>query len=391
MKKSRVIWGLWLALTVLFCVAADETAGYLLVAVSLLLPLLSGAVQRSQKGRLDAELTVSAYGEKGEEVEGKLLVKNSGNFPVDRLICQIRCENLLTGEKENTPIHMAVPAKSSADTEFRIRSTHAGKIRVSLKYMVNYDPFGIFRFRTRPERDVFAAGMIAPHTFSLETQIAYGESSNMDSDEYSMKKAGYDPSETFAIREYQPGDRIRQIHWKLTEKFDSLMVRDYGLPIQNTILLLLETGRTPGSEPADPDCMDALAEAILSVSRELVSQQIVHSIGWQNHEENTFSCVEVETDEDLNTLMPDLLGAVPGEDDLSVAEHYMGSREQLEFAHVVVFAPCHQDSLGALADQCLITEVICAPDAFGYDQLNGVAVIGANPQSLAETISYLEI
>ncbi len=67
----------------------------------------------------------------------------------------------------------------------------------------------------------------------------------MDSDEYSMRKAGYDPSETFAIREYQPGDRIRQIHWKLTEKFDSLMVRDYGLPIQNTVLLLLETG-SPG-------------------------------------------------------------------------------------------------------------------------------------------------
>ena len=127
-----------------------------------------------------------------------------------------------------------------------------------------------------------AVGMIAPNIFPMETQIAYGESTNMDSDEYSMKKAGYDPSETFAIREYQPGDRIRQIHWKLTEKFDNLMVRDYGLPIQNTILLLLETGYA--QDKPDPDCMDALAEALLSVSQELASQQVVHSIGWQNHE-----------------------------------------------------------------------------------------------------------
>lgn len=122
------------------------------------------------------------------------------------------------------------------------------------------------------------------------------------------------------------------------------MVRDYGLPIQNTILLLLETGYA--QDKPDPDCMDALAEALLSVSQELASQQVVHSIGWQNHEENTFSCVEVETEEDLNLVLPELLGAVPGEDRMTVAEHYMENREQLEFAHMVVFTPGHEDSLG---------------------------------------------
>ena len=131
--------------------------------------------------------------------------------------------------------------------------------------------FGLFRSRLSFRGEAMAVGMIAPNIFPMETQIAYGESTNMDSDEYSMKKAGYDPSETFAIREYQPGDRIRQIHWKLTEKFDNLMVRDYGLPIQNTILLLLETGYA--QDKPDPDCMDALAEALLSVSQELASQQ----------------------------------------------------------------------------------------------------------------------
>ena len=83
------------------------------------------------------------------------------------------------------------------------------------------------------------------------------------------------------------------------------MVRDYGLPIQNTILLLLETGY--GAEEADADCLDALAGALYSVSQELLSQQIIHSIGWQNHEENTFQCVEVEAEEDLNALLPQLL------------------------------------------------------------------------------------
>ena len=87
---------------------------------------------------------------------------------------------------------------------------------------------------------------------------------------------------------------------------------------------MLETGY--GTEEADADCLDALAEALYSVSQELLSQQIIHSIGWQNHEENTFQCVEVETEEDLNALLPELLGAVPGRDGMSVADHYMESR-----------------------------------------------------------------
>ncbi len=159
----------------------------------------------------------------------------------------------------------------------------------------------------------------------MEIGIAYGENMSLDSDEFSMVKAGFDPSETFAIREYRPGDRIRQVHWKLSEKFDELMVRDYGLPIQNTILLLLETGYEEGKQPrADcmlmvrdyglpiqntilllletgyeegkqprADCMDALAEGILSLAQELVQQQILFCIGWQNHEEGMFSCMEI--------------------------------------------------------------------------------------------------
>lgn len=389
MKKSRIIWGLWLILAVIFCGITDGMTGYLLLAVSVVVPLLSGITLFAIRRKIDVQLTLAAYGEKEKPVTGKLMIKNRSFFPADRLRFRVCCENLLTGEKEYTSIYMAAPAKAGVDTEFQFKSRHAGKVRISLKSMVWYDSFGLFSSRLAFQGEVMAVGMIAPDIFPVEVQIAYGESTNMDSDEYSMKKAGYDPSETFAIREYQPGDRIRQIHWKLTEKFDNLMVRDYGLPIQNTILLLLETGYT--QDRPDSDCMDALAEALLSVSQELAGQQVVHSIGWQNHEENTFSCVEVETEEDLNLILPQLLGAVPGKDPMTAAEHYMESREQLEFAHMVVFTASHQESLSGLASQCIVTEVISGSEVAGYDQQDGVALVGGEPDNLPEAIAYLEI
>lgn len=62
-------------------------------------------------------------------------------------------------------------------------------------------------------------------------QLSFSDRSSveLDSDEYSMRHPGDDPSETFALREYVPGDRVRSIHWKLTEKTGEVIVRQLGL------------------------------------------------------------------------------------------------------------------------------------------------------------------
>ncbi|MFR3948816.1 MAG: DUF58 domain-containing protein [Ruminococcus sp.] len=38
------------------------------------------------------------------------------------------------------------------------------------------------------------------------------------------------------MREYQEGDSIRQIHWKLTGKLDKMMIRQRSFPVDDTVL-----------------------------------------------------------------------------------------------------------------------------------------------------------
>ena len=59
MVKSRVLWAIWLLFTVCFCIMAGGTAGYLLIAVSVVLPLLAGLLTRLAASGLNAELTVN--------------------------------------------------------------------------------------------------------------------------------------------------------------------------------------------------------------------------------------------------------------------------------------------------------------------------------------------
>ena len=69
--------------------------------------------------------------------------------------------------------------------------------------------------------------------------------SQEDSDSYSQERPGADLTETFQIREYVPGDSMRQIHWKLSGKFDRLIVRDPALPITRNVLVFWERTGSP--------------------------------------------------------------------------------------------------------------------------------------------------
>ena len=51
-----------------------------------------------------------------------------------------------------------------------------------------------------------------------------------DSDIYDDIRPGYDPSELFDVREFQNGDRLQSVHWKLSARTDELMVKENSLP-----------------------------------------------------------------------------------------------------------------------------------------------------------------
>lgn len=420
MTKSRILWGLWILVAVVFWFFANTYSGVLLMVVSILVPLVLALVTKIAVRNLRASIQAETAGAKNSQIKGAVSLENTGFFSVDRVVCQIKCENLMTGEVFNQSLRMAAPAKLKVMSAFVFSSKHCGRIRLSVAKLTVYDSFGIFKFRIHGDEMKIEHGdavhetkaLVRPETFPTEVQIAYGESMSLDSDEYSMLKAGFDPSETFAIREYMPGDRIKQIHWKLSEKMNNLMVRDYGLPIQNTILLLLETGKMQDENAFDayarakdksvqadlneghslnPDCMDAIAEGIISLSQELIEQQIVHSLGWYNHEESSFYCTEISCQEELAVIIPEVLGTAPKEDTMSVLGHYLEEHEQCEFAHVVLFTSYHVEDIVAIEDQCLVTEVLCEADGGGGFGNDFRRVVSVSPQTIAEDMGYLEI
>jgi uncharacterized protein (DUF58 family) len=64
-----------------------------------------------------------------------------------------------------------------------------------------------------------------------------------DADTFDDLKPGYDPSETFDVREFRAGDRLQNVHWKLSAKSEALVVKENSLPKACPLVCFFEPSR----------------------------------------------------------------------------------------------------------------------------------------------------
>jgi hypothetical protein len=120
----------------------------------------------------------------------------------------------------------------------------------------------------------------------------------VESDTYSKDKSGDDCSEVFDIREYQDGDRLNRIHWKLSSKSDQTYVKEYSLPISNSVVIIPEM---VNGESVRLPSIDTIAELLLSISQKLNANEVNHKVCLYSQDNVTMH--NVTNDEETLTIV----------------------------------------------------------------------------------------
>ena len=89
-----------------------------------------------------------------------------------------------------------------------------------------------------------AAMTVQPKGFVQSVYVSPDANCPDDSENYAPDRTGYDLAEVYALREYAPGDSLRQMHWKLSSKLDKLVVREPSLPVRRSVLVFWERTQT---------------------------------------------------------------------------------------------------------------------------------------------------
>lgn len=152
-----------------------------------------------------------------------------------------------------------------------------GQVTIRFKDVYCYDLIGLNRILLQiPET---ACLTVYPEDLPLGVTADSFLSGFREGEQQTVGRRGNDPSEVFDLREYQNGDDVRSIHWKLSEKMDKLLVKEASDTSHYSTMVLLDSGRFSGTNACSINLLSATVSLALTFSERLLELGILHYAG----------------------------------------------------------------------------------------------------------------
>lgn len=303
MLAAKFLWALLCAAALALTLLTGNAAAAALTLALLLLPLLALGCDLAAARRVRCTLQAPVNLQKNAQGTLRLTLQNGSRIPVCQAVCRITVQNLLTGETALLRAECGLLPRRERTVELMLCAAHSGRLSVRVERVRLYDAFGLIGVRALTGASVGVT--VQPDTFAQTLIISPAAAPDLDAEQYAPDRPGSDLTEPYQIRDYVPGDSRRQILWKLSGKYDRLLVKDASLPVQQDILVFWE--RTEAS----PDAVrtDAQAEVLVTLCRSLLSQGAPFTLAW--NEAGGARCVSFVLREldDLIGVLPRLLSA----------------------------------------------------------------------------------
>lgn len=214
-----IVYGLALLATLALQPFYDGYLAQFLLICVVALPLLS--LLLSLRGVLGLRLSLSPSAPQltqGEEGHWQVTVTSDHSLPISRLVLTLSFQNVLTGQ--NTRQRISLNGLSGGVMRsLPMDVGHCGLLICQLHRAKALDFLGLFAFPVSVPDPAHALVLPAPVPMESLPDLPQAPSST-------PSQAGTPSMEDYELREYRPGDPLRTIHWKLSSKHNSLVVRE---------------------------------------------------------------------------------------------------------------------------------------------------------------------
>ena len=335
---------------------SDEPFALILLVAVIIVPIGLVLLNAILGNKIIVILKAPQIGAKRQMLSWSLEAENEGFLPLSPVRCKVQCKNVVTGERSSKEILFPLGTKAKRNIKLNLESSYCGTTMLSINELESYDVLGLFA--TKVKCDEQAEVVVLPDTFPVSLTVSTHLAKDLEADEYSQERHGSDPSETFAIREYQPGDNLRRIHWKLSNKFEELLVKESALPVRHSFMVLLETSFKDKRAPKG-DVLDALIEITLSLGQAMTNEEITYDIGWQDYESGSFFRSNVRNTEELTGVVNRLLHVRFQQDENGVCNYFADEYGENQFEHIVYVSPFLSNQLELVSAEARTSAIIC--------------------------------
>lgn len=281
---------------VFYCFFYAWFSWYLLLLL-LCLPWLSLLV--SLPAMLQFRLTLQADAAVRRHGAAKARIHALSSLPCPAYRARICIQAGFTGDRSSLKIRPGIQWSTA------LPSAHCGHLTCSLERVRVYDYLGLFCLPRRCPGSVETVILPTP-----QPPVPLPNLSQLQALSYRPKPGG-GFSENHELRDYRPGDSLREVHWKLTAKTDQPIVREAQEPDRNPVLLTLDLrGR--------PEELDSILDQLYWLSGYLLDHEINHVVRWAAA--GGYFAVSISERSQLELLMDRLCRSAPAEETLTAQE-----------------------------------------------------------------------
>ncbi|MBR3630201.1 MAG: DUF58 domain-containing protein, partial [Oscillospiraceae bacterium] len=278
MVRSKLFYAvLVIALAIFYILYIDSLPLIMLLCV-LAVPLFLKAGLLWLHFSSESELCIRQGGCRvGESVPVTLLLRSRCPFSFPRSIAELTVRHSFCTKSEPLQIRFPLQRNNITRLGFYVHADRCGIVEIRLKRLRVYDIFCLFRTNIRRTVDSMTI-LVLPEPLNLPILDEAPPVDHPDSERYSGKP-GDDSSEVFGIREYRPGDQVSRMHWKLSSRSDTLLVKDFSAPIRKNTLLYIAYRQTKDQHEAE-----VLLQYSYSIAYALIQGGWICDLAWSEND-----------------------------------------------------------------------------------------------------------
>lgn len=273
------------------------------------------------------KISFNILNELSDDRELQLRVENKSFFPAPHVRVVFGCQNVVFASDCNATVDCSVGGKKTSTYEVPIKSRYCGRINIDIFSIKVYDWLGVTCKKLKPHGDCC---FYQYPDDSDEVLAEFEGNKSSDSDVNYKHIKGNDVSEILQIRKYVIGDSIKQIHWKMSAKFEDIMVKEFDRPNDMSTMLAFDYA---SSNRKDEN--KRIIEAVATISKELMQSATGHTVYRMNTANNKVVHRDVFEYTEYDVMLQELLGTVATADEYSVVDHIIRHGTVNRFAKVI--------------------------------------------------------
>ncbi|SDB01762.1 DUF58 domain-containing protein [Eubacterium oxidoreducens] len=236
--------------------------------------------------RVNQKLKIHSGSENAECVRGGLIsvnltMENGSRIFCPKMVAELFVTDLFWNNDFSSKAFFTLPPKANTNMGFDVDMNHIGVYHVGMEELKLYDFLGFFRKKTslNSEFDVF----VKPRIYPLE-ELYDTEEMTMESDQ-NERATTINGNDYIGVREYERGDSMKQIHWKLSAHTLGYMTKLYEQSRQKSYTVILDFATIASYNREQlMDINDCLIETSLSIIDEIAKQHTSTALIFTNRE-----------------------------------------------------------------------------------------------------------